>query len=89
MNNGHSDWYNSIQQMSEFLDTIDILPLITEFKGELVWSLMYYLMEHYDYKDEYSTELFDCMSQYDFVLYLNNRYEINIREKEYEPQYYL
>lgn len=69
-----------INNVTDYLNTIDLIPYLEKFKGKTVKDMMDKLEEEYPYTDEYSEILFDVISEEDFADYLNNRYGLNIRE---------
>lgn len=70
----------ALQNIFVFLDTIDLTSSIDKYKGKDIGELMEYLSSKYEYKDEYSESLFDVVAEEEFVEYLNNKYNLNIRE---------
>lgn len=54
------------EKEKEFLDSIDILPLLQEDKS--LYDIMY------DIEKEYGEDIFECMDIDDFIYYLNERY---------------
>ena len=71
----------SMCNVFNYLNTIDLMPYIMKFTGEDIFSLMGELEEVFPYKDEYSETLFDMVGNYEFGDYLNNRYGFRIREE--------
>ena len=70
----------AINNVFNYLNTIDLLPYLKEFKYKDVHDMMDKLEEDYSYNDEYSETLFDAMGEDEFVDYLNSKYNLNIRE---------
>ncbi len=70
----------AINNVTNYLDTINLLPYLKEFKNKTVRDMMDKLEENISYKDEYSVTLFDCIGEDEFVDYLNKRYNLNIEE---------
>jgi len=76
------------KKVFKYLDSIDLLPYINEFKEKDLYDLMEKLEEIYDYKDEFSETLFDYIKVSEFAEYLNKRYNLNIKETEIISSYY-
>lgn len=70
----------AMEMVFKFLDSIDILPYIEEFKGQKLSDMMDKLEEDYPYKDKYSSCLFDAITNDEFAKYLNKRYNLKIEE---------
>lgn len=70
----------ALKNIFKFLDTIDLTLSIEKYKGKDIRQLMKYLSSKYNYKDEYSESLFDIVAEDEFVEYINNKYNLNIRE---------
>jgi len=64
-------------KLCKYLDKIDLLKDINEFKGKNLLELMDHLEEKYDDK------LFNCFDDYSLMSYLNRRYG-NVIEEETE-----
>lgn len=77
---GGEDLDVALQNIFTFLDTIDLSVHIEQYKGKDIHELMRYLSSIYEYKDEYSDSLFDVVAVDEFVDYLNNTYNLKIRE---------
>lgn len=71
----------AINNVFNYLDTIDLLSDIKLFDGDEVWELMKVLDRKYPYKDQYSETLFDVVTEDEFANYLRNKYNITIKEK--------
>lgn len=77
---GGEDLDVALQNIFTFLDTINLSVYIEQYKGKDIHELMRYLSSIYEYKDEYSDSLFDVVAVDEFVEYLNNTYNLKIRE---------
>jgi len=78
----------TIKKVFKYLDAIDLQPYITEFKDKDLYDLMEKLEETYDYKDEFSETLFDYIKASEFADYLNEKYNLNIKETDVIKHYY-
>lgn len=77
----NNDFGKYAEKVFNYLDTLDIQPYLTEFRGEKLYLLMEKLEEVYPYKDEYSESLFDGIDEYEFSEYLNSKYpNMNVYE---------
>lgn len=74
------DLNKAMKNVFNFLDTFDLTEYIIEYKNKTVRELMAKLSDEYCYSDEYSSSLFDIISEDEFVEYLNNKYGLNIKE---------
>lgn len=74
------DLNKAMKNVFNFLDTFDLTEYIIEYKNKTVRELMVKLSDEYCYSDEYSSSLFDIISEDEFVEYLNNKYGLNIKE---------
>lgn len=68
----------AINNVYNFLDKIDLKPYIKEYKGKNIKSMMDRLEELYMYIDKYSISLFDSVTIDEFIIYLEDRYNVNI-----------
>jgi hypothetical protein len=74
------DWDKALNNTIKFLDSIDLAPYINEYKGGRLYDLMDKLELDFKFKDEYSESLFDCMSENEFIHYLNKKYKCRCEE---------
>lgn len=70
----------SLKLVFKYLDTIDLLPYLKKFKRKTVRDMIEELDQKYPYIDKYSKSLFDGVAEDEFVEYLNQRYNLDIRE---------
>ncbi len=70
----------ALNNVFDYLNTIDLMPYIIKFKNKDIKELMDWLDENFPYKDKYSVDLFDTVSSDEFVDYLNKRYNLKIKE---------
>jgi len=77
-----SEVCKAIANVFKFLDSLDLMPYIKEFEYKEIHDLMDKLEETFPYEDGYSKTLFDAIGDDEFVDYLNNKYNLNIREQE-------
>ena len=68
----------AIKNVYSFLDKIDLKPYIKEYKSKNIREMMDKLEEAYIYVDNYSVSLFDTVSVDEFVIYLENRYDMKV-----------
>lgn len=68
----------AIKNVYSFLDKIDLKPYIKEYKSKNIREMMDKLEEAYIYVDNYSVSLFDTVSVDEFVIYLENRYDVKV-----------
>lgn len=73
------EYYNCGLIQLDFLDSIDFLPMMKE--GVDILDIMHDIEDKYDYgymRDKLPSELqgcaFNCLDEYDFKLYLEDRY---------------
>jgi hypothetical protein len=78
----------TIKKVFKYLDTIDLQPYIDKYKGKDLYDLMEKLEEKYEYNDEFSETLFDYIKASEFADYLNERYNLNIKETEVIKHYH-
>lgn len=79
----------AIANVFSFLDTIDLQPYIEKYKNKEVYDLEDELERIYEYKDEYSETLFDCVATDEFCDYLNKRYGKYTASEETVTKYYI
>lgn len=70
----------ALNNVFSYLDTIDLRSYLIAFKKKTVRDMMDKLREDFPYKDKYSDELFDVVTEEEFVDYLNEKYNTNIKE---------
>jgi len=71
---------NAICNVFGYLDTINLMPYITQYKGKDIRDLMSKLELEFPYTDKYSETLFDAIAQEEFMDYLNEKYNLKLRE---------
>lgn len=70
----------ALQLAFKYLDTIDLSPYLKRFKRKTIRDLINILDQDYPYDDKYSECLFDCITEDEFVQYLNQKYNLNIKK---------
>lgn len=70
----------ALENVFNFLDTIDLSKYINKHRYKTVRELMKDLEKDFSYEDKYSKSLFDGVAEDEFVEYLNKKYDMNIKE---------
>jgi hypothetical protein len=70
-----------INKVFSYLDTLDLLHTVNEFKNKKLYDLMTKLEELYPYNNGCSVTLFDVISEDEFADYLNKKYNLRIMEE--------
>jgi|GEM_PF-4173444 len=71
----------ALSNVWHYLDTIDLMPYLKKFENKELHNLIENLNKTFPYKDEWSEILFDAVGEDEFMDYLNEKYNLNIREQ--------
>lgn len=79
----HYNWLNEKQLKDtienwEFIDSIDFNPYIDDYDD--LDELMRAVEEDYDNKPPYENYVFNCVDEYEFSVFLQNKYNVAIME---------
>lgn len=72
--------YEPVNNVFRYLNTIELKSYLKDFEDKTIKDLMDKLELDFPYEDEHSESLFDSVAEDEFVDYLNERYNLNIKE---------